>query len=257
MSADSGPPLVRFTVVGDIGTGDHEEYETARAMTMLFKEGPIDGLVLLGDNVYPDGDPDRLNDTVFIPFGSILYSGTDLLPVLGNHDIRDGNGPGQLEAFGLNERWYSREYDDLFFIALDSTTPTDTWQLQWLEETLSTANAKWIVVAMHHPPFSAGAHGSDEGSLQNLVPIFEKYQVDLVLSGHDHDYQRSKPVNGVTYLVSGGGAKIRPTSAADFTAVSWSVRHFVELRVYEDQILGMAIAQDGRVFDDFTIAGDG
>lgn len=253
VSADTGAPLVRFTVVGDVGTGDSEEYETAAAMTNLLHDGPIDGLVLLGDNVYPDGDPERLDETVFIPFGSILYSGTELLPVLGNHDIRDGNGPGQLEAFGLEKSWYSKQFDDLLFIGLDSTIPADWRQLLWLEETLSSSDSRWIIVAMHHSPYSAGAHGVHEPSIENLVPLFEKYDVDLVLSGHDHDYQRSKPLNGVTYVVSGAGAKIRPTSSEDFTAVSWSVHHFVELRVYEDEIMGMAYAQDGRVFDDFIV----
>lgn len=253
LSANAGPPLVRFTVAGDVGTGDSEEYETAAAMTNLLKEGPIDGLVLLGDNVYPSGDPELLDETVFIPFGSILYSGADLLPVLGNHDIQNGNGPGQLEAFGLKERWYSRQFDDLLFIGLDSTTSSDPRQLQWLEEMLNASDSRWQVVAMHHSPYSAGVHGNHDPSIEHFVPIFEKHGVDLVLSGHDHDYQRSKPINGVTYVVSGGGAKIRPTSSAEFTEVSWSVHHFVELAVYEEQIVGMAIAQDGRAFDDFSV----
>ncbi len=256
-SADSGPLLARFTVAGDVGTGDDEEYETAAAMTRLLRDGPIDGLVLLGDNVYPDGDPELLDETVFIPFGSLLYSGTDLLPVLGNHDIRDGNGPGQIEALGMPGQWYSQQYGDLLFIGLDSNNPADPWQLQWLDETLNESDSKWKVVAMHHPPYSAGLHGNHESSVEHFVPLFEKYDVDLVLSGHDHDYQRSKPQNGVTYVVSGGGATIRPTSSNELTAVSWSVHHFVELQVYENHILGQAHAQDGRVFDTFEVTQNG
>ena len=256
-SADVGPPLVRFTVAGDVGTGDSEEYETAAAMTRLLQDGPIDGLVLLGDNAYPNGDPELLNDTVFIPFGSILYSGTELLPVLGNHDILDGNGPGQVSVLGMGARWYSRQFDDVLFIGLDSNASNDPSQLAWLEETLIASQAQWKIVAMHHPPYSAGVHGSDASALEYLVPIFEKHDVDLVLSGHDHDYQRSKQINGVTYVVSGGASKIRPTSADDFTEVSWSVHHFVELRVYENQIMGQAYSQDGRIFDDFTLLSNG
>ncbi len=253
VSADSGPPLVRLTVAGDVGTGDDEEYETAAAMTRLLRDGPVDGLILLGDNVYPDGDPELLDDTVFVPFGSLLYSGTELLPVLGNHDIRDGNGPGHLAALGMPGRWYAKEFEDLLFIGLDSNIPSDPEQLRWLDETLSNSNAGWKIVAMHHPPYSAGWHGSHEPSLESLTPLFEQHGVDLVLSGHDHDYQRSKLVNGVTYVVSGGGGKIRPTGANEFTAVSWSVHHFVELRVYEEQLIGQAYAQDGRVFDMFEL----
>lgn len=256
-SADTGPPLARFTVVGDVGTGDDEEYETAGAMTALLRDGPIDGLILLGDNVYPDGDPALLGETVFIPFGSLLYSGTELLPVLGNHDIRNGNGAGQMEALGMPARWYAEQFGNTLFVGLDSNTPADAGQLQWLEGTLAASDAEWRIVAMHHPPYSAGLHGSHEPSLAAFVPLFEQYGVDLVLSGHDHDYQRSKPVNGVTYIVSGGGAKIRPTSANEFTAVSWSVHHFVELRVYEEQIIGQAFGQNGRVFDTFEVAKGG
>jgi 3',5'-cyclic AMP phosphodiesterase CpdA len=255
--SDTPAPLLRFTVAGDVGTGDDEEYETAAAMTRLLREGPIDGFILLGDNVYPDGDPELLDETVFIPFGSLLYSGTELLPILGNHDVENGNGPGQIETLGMPGRWYSHEFDDLLFIGLDSTSPTDPQQRLWLENTLAASTAKWKIVATHHPPYSAGHRGSDHPSRETFVPIFEKYDVDLVLSGHDHDYQRSNVLNGVTYVVSGGGGKIRPTSSEEFTAVSWSVHHFVELKVFEHQIFGQAYAQDGRVFDDFTLSSNG
>jgi predicted phosphodiesterase len=248
------PPLMRLTVAGDVGTGDAEEFETAFAMTRLLNEGPIDALVLLGDNVYPNGDPAMLQQTVFVPFGSLLYSGTELLPVLGNHDIRDGNAIGQMKAFGMPNRWYSRVFDDIHFIGLDSSIATDPQQLSWLEAELAGSTSKWKIVAMHHPPYSAGWHGSHEPSQEWLVPIFEKYGVQLVLAGHDHDYQRSNEINGVRYVVSGGGSKIRRTSSEDFTAVSWSIHHFVELEVFEDRIFGQAYAQDGRVFDDFEIS---
>ena len=250
-------PSLRFTVAGDVGTGDDEEYATAAAMTRLLRNGPIDGLILLGDNVYPDGDPELLEQTVFIPFGSLLYSGTELLAILGNHDVENGNGPGQIEALGMPGRWYSQEFDDLLFIGLDSTIPEDPAQIEWLTETLAASEAHWKIVATHHPPYSAGHRGSDGPSRDAFVPIFEQYGVDLVLSGHDHDYQRSKPINGITYVVSGGGGKIRPTSADEFTAISWSVHHFVELKVYDDHIIGQAYDQDGRIFDDFTLPSNG
>ncbi len=252
-SSDEPAPLLRFTVAGDVGTGDENQYKTAAAMTSLLREGPIDGLILLGDNVYPDGDPELLDITVFIPYGSLFYSGTELMAVLGNHDVENGNGPGQIEALGMPGRWYSREFDDLLFVGLDSTTPEDPTQLQWLEDTLAASTAKWKIVATHHPPYSAGHRGSDRASQEAFVPIFERYDVDLVLSGHDHDYQRSKIVNGITYMVSGGGGKIRPTSSDHFTEVSWSVHHFVELKIYEDEIISRAYDQDGRVFDEFTL----
>jgi hypothetical protein len=77
--------------------------------------------------------------------------------------------------------------------------------------------------------------------------------VPLVLAGHDHDYQRSTPQDGVTYVVSGAGAKVRPTGSRDSTAVSSSTLHYVDLLVYEERLVGRAIDQSGRLVDSFTI----
>jgi hypothetical protein len=76
--------------------------------------------------------------------------------------------------------------------------------------------------------------------------------VQLVLSGHDHDYQRSVPIDGVTYVVSGGGAGTRRTGSDDFTAVSWSWHHFLDICVFDDRLELRAINQDGRVGDRWT-----
>ena len=76
----------------------------------------------------------------------------------------------------------------------------------------------------------------------------------LVLAGHDHDYQRSEPVEGVTYVVSGGGgASIRPTGTADFTSVSVSTTHFLDLLVYDDRLVARAIDASGSLVDRFTL----
>ena len=85
------------------------------------------------------------------------------------------------------------------------------------------------------------------------MPLFERYGVQLVLSGHDHDYQRSKPINGVTYVVSGGAAGTRRTGSDSFTEVSFSWHHFVDLNVFHDRIVLRAVNQDLRVADEATI----
>ena len=84
-------------------------------------------------------------------------------------------------------------------------------------------------------------------------PLFEAAGVRLVLAGHDHDYQRSLPQNDITYVVSGAGAKLRKVGHKSFTAVSTSTRHYVDLRVFEDRLVGRAVAQDGRIIDKWTI----
>ena len=166
--------------------------------------------------------------------------------MLGNHDVRDGNADGQIKALAVPGRWYSRRMGDLLFIGLDSTMTGSSDQVKWLETTLAEARARWIVVAAHHPPYSAGMHGSHGASRDAFVPLYEKYGVDLVFAGHDHDYQRSEAINDVTYVVSGGGAKTRPTSRSWFTQSSWSVLHFLDVAVYEDRMKVLAVSASGH-----------
>jgi hypothetical protein len=251
-------PLARLAIVGDVGTGKEAEWATARLIAESAQTDPFDGLVLLGDNVYPNGDPHRLDATVFDPFAEVLDTGAALLPVLGNHDVRDGHAEGQVAGLGMPGRWYSSEIGPALFIGLDSNLVDDPEQRRWLEASLAQSSSEFIVVAMHHPAYSAGFHGSDKSVQESWVPLFEEYDVSLVLAGHDHDYQRSVPLAGVTYVVSGAGAKLRPAGRDDFTAFSASVHHFVDLGLWTDRIELRAISQRGQ-FDHITIgpAGEG
>jgi hypothetical protein len=106
---------------------------------------------------------------------------------------------------------------------------------------------------LHHPAYSAGYQGSTMSVRRRFSPLFSRYGVQLVLSGHDHDYQRSKPIDGVTYVVSGGAAGTRRTGDADFTAVSFSWVHFVELAVFPDRLVVRSVNPDLRVADEAII----
>ncbi len=250
------PPLLRLAAVGDVGTGDAVERATGELVARVGGSDPFDALVLLGDNVYPNGEPARVGATVLEPFARVLGGGAALLPVLGNHDVRDGNAAGQMEALGMPGRWYSVDLGPVLFVGLDSTRVDDAHQTAWLERTLAGAEDRRVVVAMHHPAFSAGFHGSEPAVQDVWVPLFGAYEVDLVLSGHDHDYQRSVTIDGVTYVVSGGGARLRPTGAAEFTAFSASVLHFVEIAVWDDRLELRAVGHDG-VFDSVRLLAGG
>jgi predicted phosphodiesterase len=212
-----------------------------------------DILMLLGDNVYPSGDPDRIQATVYHPFGPVLGGGTELFAILGNHDDAEGTGDAQLAALGMPGRWYAVPRGDVVGVALDSTDPTNPEQLAWLEETLETTDATWKLVALHHPPHSSGFHASSVAAREAFVPLFERYGVQIVVSGHEHDYQRTDPINGVTYVVSGGGSRTRRTGTADFTAVAYSTHHYVDLNIHDDRVLLRAIDQDGEQFDEAVI----
>jgi 3',5'-cyclic AMP phosphodiesterase CpdA len=246
-------PTVRLAAVGDFGMANDGAYAVARAMTTAAATQKFDALILLGDNVYPVGDPSLVQKAIFEPLRDLLNSGTRLLPVVGNHDVVAGHGDELAAALGMPGRWYAHEVGPVLFIGLDSTQVEEPAQRAWLEQTLATSTSRWRIVALHHPPFSAGMHGSELDAQQAFTPLFEQYGVQLVLSGHDHDYQRSHPIRGVTYMVSGGGSKVRPAGTAEFTAVSASTLHFLDIGVWADRIHIRAVDHAGQVFDEVTL----
>jgi 3',5'-cyclic AMP phosphodiesterase CpdA len=218
---------------------------------------PYSGLLLLGDNVYPDGDPDRLDDTVFGPFAPVLTPGTKLLPVLGNHDVRAGHGPAQLARLGRASAWYTETLGPVQVIALDSTRPDDPAQRAWLAGVLKAPDPAWRVAIMHSPMYSAGMHGGVRSVRRAFEDVLVAGGVDLVLAGHDHDYQRSRPIRGMVHIVSGGAARLRRTGRQEFTAYSAATRHFLEIGAWSDRLRATAIDQDGRAFDDVFLRPSG
>jgi hypothetical protein len=210
-------------------------------------------LLLLGDNVYENGDSSKVPDVVFAPFAGVLDGDTRLIPVLGNHDDDSGYGDAQVEALGMPGRWYSTYIDDVAIISLDSNRVDDLDQLEWLTAELASSTASSTIVTLHHPPYSSGFHGSSMSVRDTFSPLFEEYGVQLVLAGHDHDYQRSEVINGVTYIVSGAAARLRDTGTADFTEVAFSTYSFVDLTVWPDRIEIQAVDQNDDVLDTASI----
>lgn len=248
-------PEVRIAVAGDTGTADDAEWMTAERMVAEQGSLPYDALLLLGDLIYEVGDVDLVEEAVLEPFAPLTEEGTELLPALGNHDYGSGEQDEIMTALGRSRTWYADRVGPVRVVVLDSNIVDDVEQTEWLQRTLAQpqpANT-WTLVALHHPPYSAGEHGSSQSVREAWVSLFEQYDVPLVLAGHDHDYQRSVPVNDVTYVVSGAGAKLTPTGQEDFTAVSSSTLHFLDLLVYRDRIVGRAIDHSGELVDEFTL----
>ncbi len=209
-------PELHVAVAGDVGDSGTRVDETGRAVARIDRSSPYQALFLLGDNAYPDGDPRLLPGAVFQPFAEVLDH-AKLLAILGNHDVMNGNARAQVRVLGMPGRWWSQSMGDTLFVGLDSNDINNPKQRRFLEQTLARSNAPWKVVALHHPPYSAGYQGSNTEARRVFSPIFECYGVQLVLSGHDHDYQRSERINGVTYLVSGAASGTRRTGEESFT----------------------------------------
>lgn len=251
----TGPSTTRLAVAGDTGTGPGSSIEaTVKVMVDQDADRGFDGLVLLGDLIYPEGDSAQAPARITRIFDPLVRRGARLVPVLGNHDYLSGEQTEVLRAVGRSNSWYVETVGIVRVIVLDTEQVEDPEQTAWLERVLSTSSdADWTIVAMHKPAYSAGFHGSDAAIQAAWVPLFRRYHVPLVLAGHDHDYQRSTPVDAVTYVVSGGAATLRPTGRADFTAVSASVRHFLDLSFTPELLSGRAIDQQGGLVDSFEI----
>ena len=246
-------PATRVAVAGDVGEPGGRAAKTGEAIARAGRDRQYDALLLLGDNVYPNGDPARLEERVFRPFAPVLSTGAELLAILGNHDVKANHADAQMRALGMPGRWWSRRVGEMLIVGLDSNEPDNPVQRAWLARTLAASDAPWKVVALHHPPYSSGYQGSDKAARQSFSPLFERYGVQLVLSGHEHDYERTKPIDGVTYVVSGAGSNTRRTGRSSFTAKAVSWHHFVDLAVFPDHLLVRAVNQKDRVFDEFVI----
>lgn len=249
--AVSTATVTRIAVAGDTGTGPGSAIEaTVKTMVDQGCQRRYDGLVLLGDLIYPEGDADQAASRITDVFMPLTSRGIRLVPVLGNHDYISGEQSAILTGAEGERTWYVDQVGIVRIVVLDTEQVDDPAQTTWLRETLaSPTEAAWTIVAMHKPAYSAGVHGSDEGVQQRWVPLFELYDVPLVLAGHDHDYQRSKPIGGVTYVVSGGAATLRPTGRESFTEVSTSTLHYVDLLAEDDRLTLRAIDQSGMLFD--------
>jgi 3',5'-cyclic AMP phosphodiesterase CpdA len=146
---------------------------------------------------------------------------------------------------------------DVRFFALESTY-MEPEQVAWLDKTLGAAREDWKIVYMHHPLYSSGiTHGSDERLRSTLEPILLKHGVTVVLTGHDHFYERTKPQQGITHFVVGSGGKLRPRDVrpnqpfSAFTIASTNV--FMAAEILGDTMQFVAIAADGRVVDSGSI----
>jgi 3',5'-cyclic AMP phosphodiesterase CpdA len=249
-------PLARLAIAGDTGERNAAVEATAKSMQIESeRQGePYDALVITGDMIYPDGDADLTDASITEPFARVLEEAV-LVPVLGNHDVQSGEGREIMSRLGRDTDWYVQKIGPVRLIVLNSNRVGDKRQMAWLRGVLAEKQPAdtWTMVALHHPAYSAGEHGSAMNVRRRWVPLFEDANIPLVFAGHDHDYQRSTPQNGITHVVTGGGSKLREAGREDFTAVSASVFHYVDLLVYKNRLEGRAIDHDGELVDSFTI----
>jgi 3',5'-cyclic AMP phosphodiesterase CpdA len=248
---------VDFLVFGDSGSGDPDQWALRQQMDTV----PIDLIVHLGDLAYPSGTLQQYEDYVFNVYEE-LFESFPFFPASGNHDYETADAGPFREVFMMpenggnegHERWYSFDWGPIHFVALDTEVMSQT-QAEWLDRDLGSTELPWTIVFAHRPPYSSGSHGEDMAMRGMFGPIFDRHDVPLVLTGHDHHYERTDAIQGTTYFVSGGGgSSSRKPTANPYTAFAEDVMHFLSVHVEQDEILIHAIDGMGREFDSVRIA---
>jgi predicted phosphodiesterase len=254
------PGSVRFAVIGDSGRGDQAQHEIARQMVAWRAKFPFDFVVMLGDNIYPPNTPQDYVTKFEEPYRALLDAGVTFHAAIGNHDP-----PGEINYSGFNmegRRYYTFRRNErrlgglagagVRFFVLDSRG-FDPGQLAWLEEELAKSETLWKISYFHHPIYTSGRYTSGARVLRLVLePLLVNGDVDVVLSGHEHFYERVRPQHGISYFISGGAGSLRKS---DITPSPRTARgfdtdyHFMIMEVSGDTLYFQAISRTGETVD--------
>lgn len=254
-----------FLVLGDSGVDTPTQKKVSDEMRKSMDQSEVDFILHVGD--VHQGIGDYYDDVYFKPYRAIVKN-VNIFTTLGNHDVITDNGGVYLDDFYLpnnnpdsTERYYSFRWGNSFFIALDTNGnfAPNSAQYAFLLDALQSeerSSATWTFVYAHHPPFTefwTGYYG-DQRVQDHLVPIYEAYDVDMVLNGHTHSYERGEREH-VHYLVSGGGGGSLDDFFIDYDHIAFSSQshHFTRIDVDGDQLRISAINENGAEIDRFTI----
>jgi 3',5'-cyclic AMP phosphodiesterase CpdA len=210
-----------------------------------------------------------------------LLGNIPFFPVPGNHEYETDAAAPYVTMHAVPTRtvpaedagrYYSFDWGNAHFVCLDSNLPLERaargqgQMLAWLDSDLRQTNQLWRIAVVHHAPYATGVNAGDPISAlvrQRVVPILENNGVQLVLSGHEHTYQRTQPLRsgaiapaatGVVYLASGGGgAGLYPQTSGPLTAFSRTAYHYLRVQVNEAALTVQAIDDNGQIFDTLAL----
>jgi len=247
---------VRFAVIGDTGSGTEQQRDVGNMMIKYHALFPFEFVLMMGDNMYGGEAPQDFEKKFSEPYKALLDQKVKFYATLGNHD----------QALQVNYKNFNmdgKEYyrftkGNIAFYSLNSNY-MDKKQVKWLEDELGRDTTAWKICFFHHPPYSsAKKHGSDSQLREAVEPIFLKYGVDVVLTGHDHVYERIKPQKEIYYFVSGAGGKLRTGDIdrqSGITEKSYDRDlHFMLFEVAGDQMYFQAISRTGETIDSGVIS---
>ncbi len=230
-------------MIGDTGMGNKGQYEVAKGMEMYCQVSRCDYGLLLGDNIYDDGVKSQY-DIQFKkkfeePYAKLQFP---FYVVLGNHDAR-GSWEAQVhyqsKRWKMPSRYYTKRIGDVELFGIDTNwkifrqSGGGKRQREWLDSALARSDAKYKLVFGHHPVYSYGSHGDDHRMKKYLRPLLKKYKVAFYICGHDHDKQLIEK-DGLRYIVSGAGSKLRKTKKGKYSLFAKSSLGFVHMLLGKD-----------------------
>ncbi|HOX04941.1 MAG TPA: metallophosphoesterase [Planctomycetota bacterium] len=261
-----------FFAYGDTRTRKDAHEQVIKALVAEVERLKQHTFVLhTGDFAQGGSDEEATAEQFFRPAAPLLAR-LPLVPVRGNHEGGTDLFP---KYFPIPDRpEASGHADDLCFdygsvriLALDQYTrpKSEDGRMKWLAEKLAEAKDRWRFVTFHEPMYSTGSHGGNVGFRKEVESVLIAGKVHAVFVGHDHNYERTKPINGITHLtIGGGGAPLRGKGfdvGADWSVKFAATVHFLTVAVSPDKLSFKVFGPSAKgdefeAFDAFEIPKD-
>ena len=251
---------VRLAVIGDSGRGDQAQNEVAQQMVAWRARFEFDLVLMMGDNIYDRHTPEDYAAKFERPYKPLLDAGVTFQAAIGNHDDAAQINYDKFNMRG--QRYYTFRRDErplgklagggVRFYVLDSRS-FDPDQLLWLQKGLAQTGSRWRIVYFHHPIYTSGRYQTGARTLRRVLePYLVEGDVDIVLSGHEHFYERILPQHGIIYFVSGAAGSLRPNDIrkTDLTARGFDTDYsFMLMEITADEVYFQAISRKGETVD--------
>lgn len=264
-TAPTHPQYVKFVAGSDSRTDTYTRDQVSEAMRTFNPS-----FVLMGGDLVDDGYVQSEWDNFFDSVNSLWIDSNNftipIIPCLGNHEY---NALKYYQQFALpgNEQWFSLNWGDLLhIIVLNSETTVTGSQLAWLQQDLEAhKDYLWKIAMFHQPAYTASRHAPRSDIVSAWCPLFDQYHVQVVVAGHNHCYERSKPIYkgavvseyslGTMYVTAGSwGAPLYGVGSAAWLAYANSIYHFTVIEAYNNGTLSFgAYNTQGQIFDSATL----